>query len=94
MKLAVIRGRAAANQRDAEKLLDDVTLTDKDFRWLGDIRTLAKAEIAHRFGNPDLEEQHIDSFLEHQAMLFEPDIALNFHLLRYQQRLKPRYQDS
>jgi hypothetical protein len=94
MKLAVIRGRAAPNQSDAEKLLDDVTLTDKDFRWLGDIRTLAKAEIAHRFGNSDLEEQHIGSFLEHQAMLFEPDIALNFHLLRYQERLKPRYQGS
>jgi len=61
---------------------------------LADIRTLAKSEIAHRFSQPDVEKKHVDEFMARQAMLFEPDIALNFHLLRYQERLKPRYRNK
>jgi len=89
---AVIRARAATDQAAAERMFDDVALSQTDFPWLGDIRTLAKAEIAHRFGRPELETQRIDEFVSRQGMLFEPDIALNFHLLRYQERLKPGYQ--
>jgi hypothetical protein len=92
MNRAVIKGRAAANQQEAEKLLDSVELKANDFPWLADIRTLAKAEIAHRFSLPDVEKKRVDEFMGRQPMLFEPDIALNFHLLRYQERLKPRYQ--
>jgi len=94
MKIAVIRGREVANLKAAESLLDDVSLTDRDFPWLQDIRTLAKAEIAHRFNQPEAERQHTKSFLVRQPMLFEPDIALNFHLLRYQERLKLWYQET
>lgn len=94
LKRAVIRGRAAASQQEAEDLLDQVELKGNDFPWLADIRTLAKAEIAHRFSKPDVEEKRVDEFMARQAMLFEPDIALNFHLLRYQERLKPRYQNQ
>ena len=93
MKRAVIRARSAATQAEGEHLLDGVELKANDFPWLGDIRTLAKAEIAHRFSRPDVEAQHVDAFMARQAILFEPDIALNFHLLRYQERLKPRYQN-
>lgn len=92
MTRAVIKGRAAANPQEAEELLDSVELKANDFPWLADIRTLAKAEIAHRFSLPDVEKKRVDEFMARQAMLFEPDIALNFHLLRYQERLKPRYQ--
>jgi tetratricopeptide (TPR) repeat protein len=94
MKRAVIKGRAAASQKEAEDLLDGVELKGNDFPWLADIRTLAKAEIAHRFSQPDVEKQRVEEFMARQAMLFEPDIALNFHLLRYQERLKPRYQSK
>jgi hypothetical protein len=94
MKIAVIRGREAADDRAAENLLDDVSLTDRDFPWLQDIRTLAKAEIAHRFNQAEAEQQHTKTFLARQPMLFEPDIALNFNLLRYQEKLKPWYQKT
>lgn len=92
MKRAVIKGRGSASQKEAENLLDTVELKENDFPWLADIRALAKAEIAHRFGQANLEERYIVDFMTRQPLLFEPDIALNFHLLRYQERLKPRYQ--
>lgn len=92
MNRAVIRGRAAASHEEAEDLLDSVELKGNDFPWLADIRTLAKAEIAHRFSQPNVERQRVEEFMARQTMLFEPDIALNFHLLRYQEHLKPRYQ--
>lgn len=94
MKRAVIKGRTATSQDEAEALLDGVALKENDPPWLADIRTLAKAEIAHRFSKPDIERKRIDEFMAKQAMLFEPDIALNFHLLRYQEHLKPRYQNK
>jgi hypothetical protein len=94
MKVAVINCRRAGGQAEAEAILDGVVLTDRDFRWLHDVRTLAKAEIAHRNGQPELEKQRIDEFLKRQGMLFEPDIAISFHLLRYQERLKPGYQSK
>jgi hypothetical protein len=93
MQRGVIQGRSAASQKEAEDLLDSVELKGNDFPWLADVRTLAKAEIAYRFSQPDLEKQRVEKFLARQAMLFEPDIALNFHLLRYQERLKPRFQN-
>lgn len=92
MQRAVIKERTAASQKEAEDLLDSVEIKENDFPWLADIRTLGKAEIAHRFSEPDVEKQRANEFMARQPMLFEPDIALNFHLLRYQERLKPRYQ--
>jgi len=94
MESAVIRGRSAMSQREAEDLLDNVELKDNDPPWLADIRTLAKAEIAHRFSQPNLEKKRADEFMAKQAMLFEPDIALKFHLLRYQEHLKLRTQSK
>jgi hypothetical protein len=94
MQRAVIKGRSAASQKEAEDLLDGVELKGNDFPWLADIRTLAKAEIAHRFSRPDIEKLHVEEFMAKQAMLFEPDIALNFHLLRFQEHLKPRFQNK
>jgi tetratricopeptide (TPR) repeat protein len=91
MNIAVANARLAGSAHEAEAVLATVQLTKNDHRWLEDIRTLAKAEVAHRFGQSDAEHEHIAAFLQRQPMLFEPDIALNFHLLRYQERLKPHY---
>lgn len=90
MRIAVIRARATTSFEDAKGLLVSVKLSEQDFPWLEDIRTLALAEAAHRFGEVLLEQEHVVAFLKRQPMLFEPDIALNFHLLRYQENLKSR----
>jgi hypothetical protein len=90
MNIAVIHSRAAAAIEEARGVLDAVTLSGQDFRWLEDIRTLALAAAAHRLGDAEIEHEQIDRFRARQPLLFEPDIALNFHLLRYQERLKPR----
>ncbi len=91
MKMAVVLSRTASNPSEATSFLTDVPLLDQDPHWLEDVRTLAKAEIAHRFKQVDLEETQIKAFLLRQPTLFEPNIALNFHLLRYQENLKPRF---
>lgn len=90
MNLAVAKARTANTADVARTILAGVTLTDRDFSWLEDIRTLATAEAAHRFGASAIEQENIEVFLSRQPMLFEPDIALNFHLLRYQELLKVR----
>lgn len=90
MNVAVIKARAATTIEAAEEVLADVVLSDNDFPWLEDIRTLAQAETAHRLGDPTLERERCEAFVMRQSMLFEPDIALNFHLLRYQENLKSR----
>jgi hypothetical protein len=91
MYVAVANARMARSANEAEAALAEVELTDKDLRWLEDIRTLAKAEIAHRFGHAEAEHANVAAFLQRQPMLFEPDIAFNFHLLQYQEGLKPHY---
>lgn len=90
MSLAVIRARMATRLGDANEFLTQVSLSEKDFAWLEDIRSLALAEAAHRFGEHGLEQGYVEQFMKKQPMLFEPDIALNFHLLRYQENLKSK----
>lgn len=90
MGIAVIQARSAPTLAAARDVLSDVTLSPLDRAWLDDVRTLALAEAAARFGDAALEAQRVDAFLARQPLLFEPDIALNVHLLRYQERLKPR----
>jgi hypothetical protein len=90
MSIAVIKTRTASTVQAAQDMLFGVSLSKQDFPWLEDIRTLALAEVACRLGDPVLENEHTETFLARQPMLFEPDIALNFHLLRYQEGLKQR----
>jgi len=94
MRIAVLKARSALTMQAAEQLLDLVTLIDRDFPWLQDIRTLAKAEAARRFNCPEVEQEYVSAFLVRQPLLFEPDIALDFYLLRYQEFLKPRLKVS
>ncbi len=88
MNIAVIKSRNSESAEAAESILSNVELSEQDFPWLYDIRTLAQAEASHRLGDSISEEKHIKAFMTKQSMLFEPDIALNFHLLRYQEILK------
>lgn len=90
MALATARARTAATLDDARRILGAVNLSSTDNPWLDDVRTLALAEAAHRSGDADEEQQRTDAFLQRQPMLLQPDVALRFHLLRYQERLKPR----
>jgi hypothetical protein len=89
MGIAVIQASRASSLEDANRILRDVTLTPQDFQWLEDVRTLACAAAAHRFGDEGAERTGSDAFLQRQPMLFEPDHAVHFLLLRYQERLKP-----
>ena len=91
MNIAVARARTSHSAEEAERMLADVALCADDRPWLEDIRTLAKAEIAARFDKPDIESANLEIFLQRQPLLLEPDIALTFHLLEYQERLKPQY---
>ncbi len=46
--------------------------------------------VVGRFGHVALEDERVEAVLTRRPMLFEPDIALNSHLLRYQERVKLR----
>jgi hypothetical protein len=72
--------------------LDAVRLTPADHPWLADIRTLAKAELYHRFEMPDREQEALVEFWPRQPMLFEPNHAFHFGFIDYQETLKPHYQ--
>jgi hypothetical protein len=89
LSIAVIQASQASSFEDADRMLREVTLAPEDFRWLEDVRTLAIAAAAHRFGHEGTERVHREAFLQRQPMLFEPDHAVNFLLLRYQEQLKP-----
>jgi hypothetical protein len=91
MNIAVARAQTSLHAIDAETALNEIHLTGQDRPWLEDIRTLAKAAVAARFAQPDVERSHLETFFKRQPMLIEPDIALSFHLLEYQERLKPHY---
>src|SRR3989440_8258937 len=70
MKRAVLRCRAVPPPRAGEGRvgaclaeLDAVRLTPADHPWLADIRTAAKAELYHRVGLPDREQEALAEFL-------------------------------
>jgi 1,2-phenylacetyl-CoA epoxidase catalytic subunit len=71
-----------------------VRLTTDDHAWLEDVRTLARAELFHRFEMRDREQAALSEFWPRQAMLFEPNHAFNFGLIDYQETLKPHYQSQ
>jgi tetratricopeptide (TPR) repeat protein len=94
VKRAVLRCRAARTVEAALAELDAVRLTPDDHAWLEDVRTLARAELFHRFQMADREQAALSEFWPRQAMLFEPNHAFNFGLIEYQERLKPHYQSQ
>lgn len=74
--------------------LDAVQLASNDHAWLEDIKTLARAELFHRFENREGEEAALAQFWPRQAMLFEPNHAFYFGFVDYQELLKPHYQSQ
>jgi len=94
LQLNVILAQEAASEDEAVALLESVEFGDKDFPWLADMRVLALAERAHAFGNTQREHEIRTDFLGRQPLLFEPDHALNFEQLAYQETLKPLYRES
>jgi tetratricopeptide (TPR) repeat protein len=94
MGIAVIHVRSADSLQAAQAILKGVTLSAQDFPWLGDVRTLAMAQAAERFGDRELAREQVGEFLKRQPMLFEPNIAVEFGFLRYQESLKPAVMES
>lgn len=92
VRRAAILSRIAPSLATAIAAIDEVHLAPNDFAWLEDVRTLLRAEAAHRFADALLEQRHLATFLERQAMLFEPHWAFDFGFLRYQETLKAGYQ--
>lgn len=88
MMIAAIEAREAPTLSHAQQIVTNVDLAPDDFPWLQDVRTLAVADAAHRFGIAEIEQERIATFVERQPLLFEPDIALEFWLLDAQERLK------
>lgn len=71
-------------------IIDSVQLNENDFPWLEDIRVLAKAKVASKFGEKQAENEFQNHFLAKQSLLFEPDHAVSFGLIEYQEKLKPK----
>jgi tetratricopeptide (TPR) repeat protein len=94
IKRALLRSRGATSVEVALAELAAVQLTPDDHAWLEDIRTLARAELYHRFEMPDREQAALSEFLRHQPLLFEPNHAFYFGLIDYQETLKPHYQSQ
>jgi tetratricopeptide (TPR) repeat protein len=92
MRAAVLTAHETTDLSDAERWINSVTLGSNDFRWLEDIRLLARCELSHRRGVGSAERELVDEFLQRQPLLFEPSHALNFGLWKYQEILKPIYQ--
>lgn len=74
----------------AKALLEGINFK-LDFPWLADVITLAKAGLAYKFKNDETETKLINTFFQEQPLLLEPDHAVYFGLLDYQERLKKIY---
>jgi len=62
LRIAVARSRAASSFEAARQLLREVAFGEEDFAWLEDVRTLALAEAAHRFGDAAAESECVAAF--------------------------------
>lgn len=77
----------------AKILLDNIDFK-LDFPWLEDVITLAKAQIAYKFNDEQKEKELLNIFFQNQPLLLEPNYALYFHLLDYQEKLKNIYRQK
>jgi len=91
MQLAGVTAELESDFPTAEQSIAAVQLRANDFPWLEDVRTILLAKLNHRHGRPD-EEKYKRQFLLKQKLLFEPDHAVSFFLLEYQELLKRDYQ--
>lgn len=94
LRYQILMSQLETDPVEAERMLDSVALGQNDFQWLDDMRLLAKCELAYRSGNASWEKDLQIQFLKRQPLLFEPDNAINFNLLKYQETLKGLYQET
>jgi hypothetical protein len=92
VQLAALKARLAENVETALAALAEVRLAENDFPWLVDVLTIHKAWAHQRVGDAAGEAGEVDRFLARQPLLFEPDHAVSFGFLPYQETLKPEYQ--
>jgi tetratricopeptide (TPR) repeat protein len=94
VQVAALKARQAGDVGDALTTLEEVRLGTNDHSWLADVLTVHRAWAYSRAGDSAGEAAEIERFLAKQPMLFEPDHAVSFAFLSYQETLKPRYQNS
>jgi len=94
MRYQVLESQGETDLAEAGRALGSVVLGEHDFPWLDDMRLLAECELVRRAGDSAREAELQARFLERQPLLFEPDHALHFNLLAYQESLKPLYQQT
>jgi hypothetical protein len=94
LQLRVLEAQSEDDTVAAERLLDAVEFAENDFPWLDDMRMLAKCELANRAQDEARESELLAEFFKRQPMIFEPDNAINFNLLAYQEKLKGKYQKA
>ena len=92
MRMNFLLAQSVTIEEEALQLIAINELSENDFQWPENIRLLAKCEVASRFGNQKLEKQFQTEFFKRQPQLVEPDLALDFFLLDYQEKLKKIYQ--
>jgi len=92
-QLACLRAVTLDDHARADECLSEVVLTDKDFRWLADVILIHRARLAEKTGDTGREALLIREFISKQPLLFEPDHAVNFAFLDYQEKIKHRYRE-
>lgn len=90
MQNAVLESRELGYE-EGIAALDRVTLEPRDFPWLEDVRTAAKAALARRHGKIEEERRFRETFMARQPLLFEPHHAVHYQILEYQEDLKKGY---
>ena len=94
MRLNILLAQESEDTQEALRLLESVTLASNDFPWLNDMRLLATCEQANKAGSVEQEAELRAQFIARQPLLFEPDNAINFNLLKYQENLKDDFRKT
>ncbi len=92
VQLAALKARCDVNIERALATLGNIPLEANDFHWLADVLTICRAWAHNRVKDIARETAEVERFLARQRLLFEPDHAVAFAFLPYQETLKPRYQ--
>lgn len=90
IKIAIFESFNKGSFQESISTLEAVKLKENDFPWLEEVRVLAKARAAYKFGEALAENEILEQFMANQSLLFEPHHAVSFGLLEYQELLKPR----
>lgn len=94
LQLRILEAQSEDDPAAAGNILDSLTFAENDFTWLEDMRLLARCELAQRAEDQAREAELLAEFFPRQPLLFEPDNAINFNLLVYQESLKEWYQKT